>query len=63
MPLKNMILVIHFIGNDAANPASWMWCIAISSWNQVDMAMEYGLPGRCADINSYIESGDQRIFF
>jgi len=53
--------IIHFGGDDSADAAPRIRGVAVAAWNQVDVGVKNGLPGRGPAIHPDIETGDARI--
>ena len=52
-----MLAVQTLAINNPANTSDRIVRIAVTPWNQVNVGMKYGLPGRFTDVGSDIESG------
>lgn len=56
-------LVAHLVGNYAPDAAQRVFNVAFPSRNQMDVAVENGLPGYSADICADVETFNRRILF
>jgi len=54
-------LVVHFVRHCASHSASWVFHVARSSWNQVDMRVHDRLSGRLAAVHADIEAGYRSV--
>ena len=52
------VLLIVLLGwDDPPDATSWVLCVASSSWNEMNVAMEDGLPSLFASVDSDIKGG------
>ena len=54
--------VIAFPGDDVSHPPTRVFHVSVPTGDQVDMAVEYRLPRRGADVYPDIESGNSTVF-
>lgn len=54
-------LVVHFVRHCASHSASWVFHVARSSWNQVDMRVHDRLSGRLTAVHTDIEAGYRSV--